>query len=61
MSSHPAHPLDHAKPPKKPCHGPGDCYGMPEKKFWRIIWIVTFVTMTIVISLVILVNKLSVL
>ncbi len=50
---HDPHP---APPSKKPKHGPGDCYGMPEKKFWRIVSLATLLTLGIVVSTVILVS-----
>lgn len=57
MSSNAAHHDEHPAPaPKKKCHGPGDCYGMPEKRFWRIIFFVATLTMTVVATTVILVE-----
>jgi hypothetical protein len=47
MSHPPADDHGHGAPkpaPKKACHGPHDCYGMPEKKFWRIVFGVSLLT-----------------
>lgn len=52
---HDAHPPE--KPPRVYKHGPSDCYGMPQKKFWRIVFGVGFLTAAIVVSTVILVNR----
>lgn len=50
---------DHApaKPKKIPKHGPNDCYGMPQKKFWRIVFVVGGFTATLVVAAVILLNR----
>ncbi len=50
-----AHPQE--KPKKVPKHGPGDCYGMPQKKFWRIVFGVGFLTAAATVAVVILVNR----
>ena len=48
---------DHPEPPpKKPKHGPGDCYGMPQKKFWRIISGAALLTIGVVVTTVILLS-----
>jgi hypothetical protein len=57
--SHDAHHGGHHESPKtskRVCHGPGDCYGMPEKRFWRIVFVVASLTLVIVVSTVILVE-----
>lgn len=47
----------HPEPPSRaPRNGPGNCYGMPEKKFWRIVFAVAFLTVVLVVSAVILVE-----
>ncbi len=59
MSHPPSEDHGHGAPkaaPKKACHGPHDCYGMPQKKFWRIVFGVTFVTATAVGTTVFLVE-----
>lgn len=52
---HDAHPP--AKPKKIPKHGPNDCYGMPQKKFWRIVFFVGGLTAAATVAIVILVNR----
>ncbi len=52
-ASHDAHP---EPPPRKYCNGPGNCYGMPEKRFWRIVFTVASLTLAIVVSSVVLVE-----
>lgn len=57
MSGHGAHDEHPPEPPpKKACHGPFDCYGMSQKKFWRIVTFVTFLTLGVVASTVVLAN-----
>lgn len=47
----------HAEPPpRKYCNGPGNCYGMPEKRFWRIVFVVASLTLVLVVSAVVLVE-----
>lgn len=52
---HDEHPPE--KPRKAPRHGPNDCYGMPQKKFWRIVFGVGFLTASITVATVILANR----
>lgn len=45
-----------AKPKKIPKHGPNDCYGMPQKKFWRIVFSVGAMSAAVTVAVVVLVN-----
>jgi len=37
-------------------NGPFNCYGMPEKRFWRIVFTVASLTLVFVVSTVVLVE-----
>ncbi len=55
--SHDAHKDAHPEPPpRKMRNGPGNCYGMPEKRFWRIVFTVASLTLVLVVSTVVLVE-----
>jgi hypothetical protein len=52
--SHDAHHPE--PPPRKACNGPGNCYGMPEKRFWRIVFASAFLSMAAIVTSVVLIE-----
>lgn len=50
------HDASNQPPPRVYRNGPFNCYGMPEKRFWRIVLMAASVTMIAVASTVVLVE-----